>query len=170
MCIQSFYTNHSRSPHLSVQPQVRPVGRLVKCWAGDICASPVSWHLVLVRRCCSVTEAGTVPIERERERSHEQTTQTIRSEVAICFRVVCPSSVNAISQECLEGISSNLVQTLTWTQGWTDSILVIKGECQCDLTKHVFGHNSRIHKLTWTKWINYLFSLQYIFESVQTWM
>ena len=41
---------------------------------------------------------------------------------------ICPILVNTISQEWLEIICSNLLQTLSWTQGWTDSILVVKGQ------------------------------------------
>jgi len=33
---------------------------------------------------------------------------------------VRPVLMNMISQECLEGISSNLAQTSAWTQGWSD--------------------------------------------------
>ncbi len=33
---------------------------------------------------------------------------------------VRPILVNAIYQEHLEGISSNLAQMSTWTEGWTD--------------------------------------------------
>ncbi len=54
----------------------------------------------------------------------------------LCFRDVRPSVctsvrpilVNAKSQERLEGISSNLAQTSTWIQGWTDYNLVVKGQ------------------------------------------
>lgn len=35
---------------------------------------------------------------------------------ALCFHVFNPILMNALSQECLEGISSNLAQTSTWTQ------------------------------------------------------
>lgn len=40
----------------------------------------------------------------------------------------CPIIVKVIFQECLEGVSSNLAQMSTWTQGGTDSILVAKGQ------------------------------------------
>ena len=36
--------------------------------------------------------------------------------------------VNMKSPKRLEGISSHLAQTLTWTQGWTVYILVVKGQ------------------------------------------
>lgn len=41
--------------------------------------------------------------------------------------------VNTISQD---GVSSNLKQTSTWIQRWTDYIWIVQG--RCDLTKHVF--------------------------------
>lgn len=47
------------------------------------------------------------------------------------------------SQEHLEGISSNLAQTSTWTQRETHQHLVVKGHC--GLTKLVFGQKPRIH-------------------------
>ena len=49
--------------------------------------------------------------------------------------------VNTISQERLGGISSSLVQMFSWTQGWTDSILVVKlkGQGHQDLTKAFFA-------------------------------
>lgn len=39
-----------------------------------------------------------------------------------------PILVNSISQERLEGISSNLGQAFTWSQRQTDSILVFMGQ------------------------------------------
>lgn len=49
------------------QPQIcRSICCFLKCWAGDIYASPVSLHPVLVRCCYLVTVAGTEPRERER--------------------------------------------------------------------------------------------------------
>lgn len=49
--------------------------------------------------------------------------------------------MNVISQEHPEDISSDLAQTSTWTQGWTDYNFVVKGQGHCDLTKYVFDHN-----------------------------
>lgn len=53
--------------------------------------------------------------------------------------------MNAISQDCLDGISSNLAQTLT--QGWTYLKLLVKGQDYCVLTKPVLGYNLIIHLL-----------------------
>ena len=41
--------------------------------------------------------------------------------------------VNAISQESIDGISLNLAEVTTWTQGCTNDILVAKGQGHCDL-------------------------------------
>jgi len=38
-----------------------------------------------------------------------------------------------------------LAHTSTWTQGWTDSNLLVK--CHRDFTKTCFGHNSQFHAL-----------------------
>ncbi len=46
---------------------------------------------------------------------------------------VHPLLVNSLSQECLEEIFSQSVQTLTWTEGWTGSILEVKGQGYCNL-------------------------------------
>ena len=40
---------------------------------------------------------------------------------------------NVISQECFQGTSSTSLQIFTRTQGWTDLILVLKGQDHCDL-------------------------------------
>lgn len=48
-----------------------------------------------------------------------------------------PAHMNTISQEHLEGISSLLAQTITWTQGLANLILVVRGHC--DFTKDIFG-------------------------------
>lgn len=37
-----------------------------------------------------------------------------------CVHAARPILVNAVSEECLEGISSNLSQMSIWTQGWAD--------------------------------------------------
>lgn len=42
------------------------------CWAGDIYALLASWRLVLVRRCCEVTEAGTAPKQRKTHKKKSQ--------------------------------------------------------------------------------------------------
>ena len=51
---------------------------------------------------------------------------------ALCFRFVRPSVrtilVNAIFQEHLDGISFNLAQRFTWTQGRTDKNLMLIGQ------------------------------------------
>ncbi len=56
---------------------------------------------------------------------------------------VHPFLVNAISQECSEGISSN------WAQGplGLKDELEFGSQSHCDLAKHIFGRNSRIHSL-----------------------
>ena len=51
---------------------------------------------------------------------------------------VRPSLVNKISQERFEPLSSHLVQTFSWTQGWTDLILVVKGRRSLGLHKTVW--------------------------------
>ncbi len=51
--------------------------------------------------------------------------------------------VSAISQERLEEISSNLAQSSTGMQGWTDMILMGKGQGSRSLWPHV-------HLLSWT--------------------
>lgn len=59
----------------------------------------------------------------------------------IVFSVPLFILVNVISQECLEGIYSNLTQKIH-----IDSRLnSLDSGGHCDLTKQVFGHNSRIH-------------------------
>ena len=57
---------------------------------------------------------------------------------ALCFQVVHYILINTISQECLEGISSNLAQTSTWIQGSTDQILVVKGQGHREIRKKYF--------------------------------
>ena len=44
---------------------------------------------------------------------------------ALCSQVVSLILRNAISLEDLEGISSHLAQTSSWTQGWTNLNLVL---------------------------------------------
>lgn len=51
----------------------------------------------------------------------------------LCVWVVCPSV-------SLEGISLNLAQTSTWSQGRTNEMLVVKGHC--DLTTYIFNNSS----------------------------
>jgi len=50
--------------------------------------------------------------------------------------------VKAISQEHLEGISSDLAQMSNWTREQTDEMLVVNGHFF--LTKHAFGDNSKV--------------------------
>ena len=50
---------------------------------------------------------------------------------ALCFQVVCSILVNAIFQECRDGISSNSVQT--------DENLEIKCQSEWDLRKHILA-------------------------------
>lgn len=69
--------------------------------------------------------------------------------LSVCMR---PSIlVNMISQKRLEGISSILAQLSTWTQRWTEWILVVKRRGQFrsmwPLTKHIFIKKSIIHSL-----------------------
>ena len=67
----------------------------------------------------------------------------------------CPSArpflVDAISQERLGGVSTNAVQMSAWTQGWTDSISVVKGQVRCSFTKHMIGDYSPVHMGIMTK-------------------
>ena len=64
---------------------------------------------------------------------------------------VCPILVNVICEEQFEGISSYLVQTFIRIQGWTDLILVVKGQGGSDFPKHTFF-------ALWTQYLKYVLS------------
>ena len=71
----------------------------------------------------------------------------------VCRPSVRPVPVDMTSRNHLStmgqfgGVSSNLAQTSTWSQGWADQILVFKGNGDSDLKKHIFGRDSKIHML-----------------------
>lgn len=62
------------------------------------------------------------------------------------FWVVQPSFsqlvVSAIPQDRLKGISSTMAQMSTWTQGWTDSILVAKSQGHCPILVGLYLRNT----------------------------
>lgn len=60
-------------------------------------------------------------------------TAVARGIMFLGFPSNCPAHMNTISQEHLEGISSHLAQTITWSQGLANHILVVRGHC--DLIK-----------------------------------
>ena len=51
---------------------------------------------------------------------------------------ICPILVISISQERLERISSNMLQTFTWTQGLPGVILLANGQGHSGLIKYVY--------------------------------
>ena len=66
----------------------------------------------------------------------------------------------AITQERLEGISSNLAQLFTLTEGRTNKNVFPKGEDHCDLTKNAFNKTylTKIsYKIKWG-WSDYIYT------------
>lgn len=83
------------------------------------------------------------------------------SVLSVCLSVHRPVLVNAISRDHIDRNSSNMAQIFTWTQDWTESILVVRGqrsrslwliELILSLNKLYANHDHILQKLCWLYW------------------